>query len=67
MRNRNGFFKCSKRDIGCDLCNHSQNISEHVASYLKKKYTIKSKTKCSDSFIIYSIQWQPIFSKITGK
>ena len=56
LRERNGFFKCSIRDIGCNLCNRSQNISEHVASFSQKKYPIKSNIKCSDNFVIYSIQ-----------
>ena len=67
MRNRNGFFKCSKRDIGCDLCNHSQNITEHVASHSKKKYPIKSKIKCSDSYIIYSIQCKKCDMQYVGQ
>ena len=56
IRDRKGFFKCSKREIGCNLCNRSQNISEHVANFSGKKYPIKSNIKCSDSYVIYSIQ-----------
>lgn len=56
MRNRNGFFKCSKKDVGCSLCCYSQNITEHIASFSKKQYPIKSRIKCSDTYVIYSIQ-----------
>ena len=70
MRNRNGFFKCSninKRDIGCGLCNHSQNITEHIASHTKKKYPIKSKIKCSDSYVVYSIQCKVCSMQYVGQ
>ena len=53
MRNRNGFFKCNKKDLGCSLCCHSENITEHISSFSKKQYPIKSQIKCSDTFIIY--------------
>lgn len=56
LRNRNGFFVCDKRNNGCSLCNRSNSIVEHVASHSNKKYPVKSKIKCSDTYVIYSIQ-----------
>ena len=67
MRSRNGFYKCSKRDIGCCLCNHSCNITEHIASYSNKKYPIKSVIKCSDSYVIYSIQCKKCNMQYVGQ
>ena len=55
MRNRNGFVRCTKRDLGCMLCKHSKSATSHVSCKTKQKYDIKSQIRCSDSYIIYSI------------
>ena len=67
MRNRNGFFVCDKRNNGCSLCNRSKSIFEHVASYSDKKYPVKSKIKCSDTYIIYSIQCKVCSKQYVGQ
>ena len=56
MRSRRGFLKCSKRDTGCFMCLHSENMKFHTISYSGEKIEIKSKICCDDTFVIYSIQ-----------
>ena len=56
LRTRNGFFKCTKKSYGCLLCVHSQNAKEHKSCHSGEKFPIKENIKCSDTYIIYSIQ-----------
>lgn len=56
FRDRLGFSKCSKKDIGCSLCSKRENTSKHVSSFSKKVYPIKSKISCKDTYVIYSIE-----------
>ena len=56
MRTRPGFVRCNYDTVGCLMCTYSRNTSEHVCKTTQKKYPIKSKIKCSDSYVIYSIQ-----------
>ena len=51
-----GFIKCNSRDFGCKLCLHSENANQHKSSQKGKIYEIKSKIRCTDDFVIYSIQ-----------
>ena len=55
MRKRNGFIRCTKKDLGCELCKYSKNSNIHVSSKTKIKYDIKSQIRCNDSYVIYSI------------
>ena len=56
LRNRNGFMRCTTKSYGCELCVHSQNAKEHKSCHSGEKYPIKEKIRCSDTYIIYSIQ-----------
>ena len=38
FHDRLGFFKCSKKDIGCSSCSKRKNTSKHVSSFSKKVY-----------------------------
>ena len=51
-----GFTRCNSRDFGCKLCLHSENAKQHKSSQKGKIYEIKSKIRCTDDFVIYSIQ-----------
>ena len=67
LRNRNGFFVCDKRNNGCSLCNRSHNIVEHIASHSNKKYPVQSRIKCSDNYVIYSIQCKVCSKQYVGQ
>ena len=56
LRSRNGFFCCNKRHFGCTMCRLSENVKKHKSCFSNKTYEIKSNIKCSDSYVIYSIQ-----------
>ena len=43
FRDRLGFSKCSKKDIGCSLCSKRENTSKHV--FLSEKKYIQSNHK----------------------
>ena len=43
------------------------NTSEHVCKTTQRKYPIKSKIKCSDSYVIYSIQCKKCPTEYIGQ
>ena len=67
LRSRNGFFKCSKKDIGCSLCKSRENTVKHVASASKKSYDIKTRISCKDTFVIYSIECKKCDKQYVGQ
>ena len=56
LRIQKGFFCCNKRHFGCTMCRLSENSKTHYSAFSSKKYEIKSLIRCSDSYVIYSIQ-----------
>lgn len=57
LRRRAGFQKCSRMgQAGCLMCHYSVNTSQHKSAYDGKLYNIQSRIKCTDTFLIYSIQ-----------
>lgn len=67
LRTRPGFVRCNYDTLGCMMCVFSENTSEHVCKTTQRKYPIKSKIKCSDSYVIYSIQCKKCPTEYIGQ
>ena len=56
LRPKLGFIKCSYNTHGCCLCKYNNNATTHTSLNTGKVHQVKKLIKCSDTFIIYTIQ-----------
>ena len=57
LRRRVGFQRCTRMgQAGCLMCHYSMNTLQHKSAYDGKLYNIQSMIKCTDTYLIYSIQ-----------
>ena len=56
LREKFGFTKCNSRDVGCQLCLKSANSKQHKSAKKMKVYDIKTLIRCTDEYVIYSIE-----------
>lgn len=57
LRNKIGFQRCSRiGGVGCQMCHHSKSTTTHHSAATGEQFKIKGSVKCTDTFIVYSIQ-----------
>ena len=67
LRNNQGFVKCVYNTHGCKLCSNNHNSKTHISMNNGQVNQIKSSIKCSDSFLIYTIQCKKCKLEYIGK
>jgi len=56
LRPNKGFVKCSYNTHGCCLCKNNDNATTHTSLNTGKVHQVKSLIRCTDTYIIYTIQ-----------
>ena len=67
LRDNQGFVKCSYNTHGCHLCKSNNNSKTHTSFNSGKVNQIKDQIKCSDTYLIYTIQCKKCKVEYVGK
>lgn len=67
LRNNQGFVKCTYNTHGCKLCSVNENSKTHTSMNNGEVNKIKSSIKCSDTYLIYTIQCKKCKLEYIGK